>query len=128
MRSPLNVSSETRYAASIRRWSVAGLGGGLLAVSASYITVGVELSSAKFVQFAIPIALSLFVVALGIWLRTADLPARFVTVVFLWSLAGGVVMGLLAGWISLLQSMEGRAMLQPASVVLTKVGVGALGG
>ncbi|WP_166035604.1 sensor histidine kinase [Halorussus pelagicus] len=107
---------------------MAGLGGGLLAVSASYVTVGVELPSARFVQFAIPIALSLFVVALGVWLRTADFPARFVTVVFLWSLAGGVVMGLLAGWISVLHSMEGRVLLQPASVVLTKVGVGTLGG
>jgi signal transduction histidine kinase len=128
MFSRVNVSSLSRYAAPLRRWSVAGLGGGLFAVSASYLTVGGELLSTEWVRFAIPIALSLFVVALGVWLRTDEVPAEFASVVFLWSLAGGVVMGLLAGWISLLQTMSGRPMLQPASVVLTKVGAGAFGG
>ncbi|UPV73780.1 HAMP domain-containing histidine kinase [Halorussus limi] len=118
----------SRYAVSLERWSVAGLGGGLFAVSASYFAVGGELLSAEFVRFAVPIALSLFVVALGVWLGTAEFRAGFVSGVFLWSLAGGVVMGLLAGWISVLQSVEGRRVLQPASVVLTTVGVGALGG
>lgn len=123
-----DVSAVSRYAVPLRQWSVAGLGGSLLAVSASYFAVGDELLSTEFVRFAIPIALSLFVVALGVWLRTSGFSGEFVGVVFLWSLAGGVVMGLIAGWISLLQSVEGRRMLQPASVVLTKVAVGTLGG
>ncbi|UPV99808.1 HAMP domain-containing histidine kinase [Halorussus gelatinilyticus] len=128
MVSRIDASAVSRYAVPLKRWSVAGLGGSLLAVSASYFVVGGELLSAEFVRFAIPVALSLFVVALGVWLRTGEFSAEFVGVVFLWSLAGGVVMGLLAGWVSLLQSVEGRRMLQPASVVLTKVAVGTLGG
>jgi signal transduction histidine kinase len=123
-----DVSPVCSCAAPLREWSVVGLGGVLLAVSLSYFLVGDELLSAEFIRLSIPIALSLFVIALGVWLRTADFPPDLVSVVFLWSLAGGVVMGLLAGWISLLQSMEGRPLLQPASIVLTKVAVGALGG
>ena len=128
MFSRLDVSAVYRHAASLREWSVVGLGGGLLAVSLSYFATGDELLSAEFVRFSIPIALSLLVVALGVWLRAAELSVDLVSVVFLWSLAGGVVMGLLAGWISLLQSMQGRPLLQPASIVLTKVAVGSLGG
>jgi signal transduction histidine kinase len=119
------VSSRVR---SLRSWSVVGLGGGLLAVALSYFFVGDEPLSADFLRFSIPIALSLFVVALGVWLRSADVAADLVGVVCAWSLAGSVVMGLIAGWISLLQSIEGRPLLQPASIVLTKVAAGALGG
>ncbi|NEU56972.1 HAMP domain-containing sensor histidine kinase [Halorussus sp. MSC15.2] len=118
----------SRYAVRVREWSVAGLGAGLLAVSASYFAVDGSVATSEYVRFAIPIALSLFVVALGLWLRAAELPADLVCVVFLWSFTGSVVMGLLTGWISLLQSFEGRPMLQPASIVLTKVALGALGG
>ncbi|WP_170977434.1 sensor histidine kinase [Halorussus salinisoli] len=118
----------SRYAASLRNWSVVGLGGGLLAASVSYFAVDGEFATSEFVQFAVPIALSLLVVALGLWLRTAEFSAPLPGVVFLWSFAGGVVMGLLAGWISVLQSIEGRPMLQPASIVLTKVALGVLGG
>jgi signal transduction histidine kinase len=123
-----DVSAVSRHAASLREWSVVGLGSGLLAVSLSYFVTGNELLSAEFVRLSIPIALALLVVALGVWLRTAELSTDLVSVVFLWSLAGGVVMGLLAGWISLLQSIQGRPLLQPASIVLTKVTIGSLGG
>jgi signal transduction histidine kinase len=118
----------SRHAAALREWSVAGLGAGLLAVSLSYVVAGPELLSTTSVRFAVPIGLSLFVFALGVWLRTAEFPADFVRDAFVWSLAGATVMGLLAGWMSLLQSVEGHSMLQPASIVLTKVAVGALGG
>jgi len=123
-----DVSQVSSRAARFREWTVVGLGASLLAVSLSYFLVGGESLSGEFVRLSIPIALSLFVVSLGVWLRSADFPPDLVSAVFLWSLAGGVVMGLLAGWISLLQSMEGRPLLQPASIVLTKVTVGALGG
>ncbi|WP_276281661.1 sensor histidine kinase [Halorussus caseinilyticus] len=118
----------SQYAVSFRNWSVVGLGGGLLAVSVSYVAIDGTFTTPEFVQFAIPTALSLFVVALGVWLRTAEFPDKFVGVVFLWSFAGGVSMGLLTGWLSLLQSITGQPMLQPASIVLTKVTLGVLGG
>ena len=128
MFSPSDASAASRRAVPLRRWSVAGLGGGLLAVSVSYVAVDGRLTASEFVRFGVPIGIALFVVALGLWLRTAGIPADLVGVVCCWSLAGGVAMGLLAGWISLLQTIEGRRMLQPASIVLTKVAVGALGG
>jgi len=112
----------------LRGWSVVGLGLALFAASLAYFAVSGEFDFGGFVQFAVPIGVSLFVVALGGWLRTAAFPAGLLNAVFLWSVAGGVVMGLLAGWTSLLQSTAGGSMFQPASVVLTKVAVGVLGG
>ncbi|WP_192498447.1 sensor histidine kinase [Halorussus halophilus] len=104
------------------------LGGGLLVVSASYLFVGGDFSWTALVGASIPIGISLLVVALGLWLRTTELPSALLDVVFLWSLAGGIVMGLLTGWVALLQSVQGQSMLQPASIVLTKISVGVLGG
>ncbi|NHN58677.1 MULTISPECIES: HAMP domain-containing sensor histidine kinase [Halorussus] len=128
MFSPSDVSVATRRAVPLGRWSVVGLGGGLLAASVSYVAVDGRLTASEVVRFGVPIGLALFVVALGVWLRTAEVPADLVGVVCCWSLAGGAAMGLLAGWTSLLQTVEGRRMLQPASIVLTKVAVGALAG
>lgn len=117
-----------RHDTPVRGWSVVTLGGCLLAVSASYLVVGGSFSLADLVGASIPIALSLLVIALGLWLRTTELPRELFDVVFLWSLAGGVVMGLLTGWMALLQTVQGQPMLQPTSIVLTKIAVGVLGG
>ncbi|WP_435178566.1 ATP-binding protein [Halorussus sp. AFM4] len=128
MFSPPDASAATRRAVPLGRWSVAGLGVGLLAVAVSYVAVDGRLTAAEFLRFGVPMGLALVVVALGLWLRTAGIPADLVGVVCCWSLAGAAAMGLLSGWTSLLLSVEGRRMLQPASVVLTKVAIGALGG
>jgi len=113
---------------SLGQWSMVGLGVGLLAASLGSLAARTEPSVETVVRFAVPVGLSLFVVALGGWLRTTDLPLDHVDVVWLWSLAGSASMGLLAGWVALLQSLGGRPLLQPASVVLTVMAVGALGG
>ncbi|WP_135830504.1 sensor histidine kinase [Halorussus halobius] len=113
---------------SLSEWSVVGLGVGLLVASVGLLVTRTEMAVDEFVRFAVPVGFSLFVVALGGWLRTADLPVDHAGVVWLWSLAGSAAMGLLAGWVSLLQSVGGRPLLQPASVVLTTMAVGALGG
>ena len=123
-----NESPVARGVGLVREWSVTGLGVGLLAVSGSYLFVDSGLDATELIRLSIPVALSLFVVALGLWLRRTDLRPGLVGVVCLWSVAGGVVMGLLSGWVALLQAMEGRPMLQPASIVLTKVSLGTFGG
>ena len=120
--------SVARSAGSIRSWSVVGLGVGLLAVSGSYFFVDAALDATELVRLSIPVGVSLLVVALGSWLRTSALSARRVGAVFVWSVAGGTVMGLLSGWVTVLQAMEGRPMVRPASIVLTEVALGALGG
>ncbi|WP_132058380.1 sensor histidine kinase [Halorussus amylolyticus] len=128
MCSGFDVSDATPTAVSLREWSVAGFGGSLLAVSVSHVFVSDEVLSPEVVQLSLPIGLSLFLVALGVWLRLDDTPADLVTAVLLWSVGGATVMGLLSGWVSVLQSMQGRPMLQPETIALTKVTLGALGG
>ncbi|MFC4553314.1 sensor histidine kinase, partial [Halorussus sp. GCM10023401] len=120
--------SVARSVGPLRSWSVVGLGVGLLAVSGSYFFVDAALDATELVRLGIPVGVSLLVVALGTWLRTSALSARRVGAVFVWSVAGGIVMGLLSGWVTVLQAMEGRPMVRPASIVLTEVALGALGG
>ncbi|USZ68431.1 HAMP domain-containing histidine kinase [Halorussus salilacus] len=125
MVSRLDASSASEDALALREWLVVGLGASLLAVSVSYLVAGSDSLASEFVRLSVPIALSLFLVALGVWVRATGIPSDVVAV---WSVAGAVVMGLIAGWVSLLQSMQGRPMLQPAYIVLTEVGLGAVGG